>query len=365
VALSPLQVTWSRLSPMCSEAVLHVLAAMLAGWLAGRRGSVLLAIVTGVVAWTSFQQYYAARVSVPLAIVALVAGAQRASRPGRGVVLVLVAALAFGLVHRAVHQGPSARGFWPSYREYVGNKGERSLVELVERNRGPVLHESRVALASYFGTRRSGWQSDVRRPGPQNGGLCLVPVALLGLVGLGAVRRRLAGRWPWLAVAALGLALPALSATTARRLLVFDLAWCGLAAHGLLAVIDGVGRRLAYVTRARAAVAALALLAAWSTIAVFATSAALAAKFGEHIPFGDAGFGDVIACKRCVAAARGWEREIRDGAFVVLFDNDAVRENRTSPGGLPAYGKIAALAAGARLVRQEVTGAVQGQSRGS
>ena len=56
--------------------------------------------------------------------------------------------------------------------------------------------------------------------------------------------------------------------------------------------------------------------------------------------------GDGIACRRCLDAAKEWAREIEDGAFVVLFDNDVMRENRTSPGGLPGYGKIAALVAG-------------------
>jgi hypothetical protein len=348
VAFSPLQLMWSRLSAMCTESVVHVLLAMWLGYLAGRRGSVLLAMVTGVVAWTSLQQYYAARVSIPLAAVAMVAGAQRSMRLGRGLVLVLVGGLAFGLVHRTVHHVTFARSFWPSYREYVGNKGERSLVEVVERNRDPILHETQMTLTAYFMQRRTGWEGDVHHPGAQNGGLCLLPTALLGLVGLAAVCRRFARQWPWLVVAVLGLALPALSATTARRILVFDLAWCGFAAHGLLAVVDGVGRRFAHAWRARAAVAAVALLATWSSIAVFASSAAVSGKFGEHIPFGDAGFGDVVACKRCLEAARGWQQDVADGAFVVLFDNDAIRENRTSPGGLRAYGKIAAIAAGGR-----------------
>jgi hypothetical protein len=346
VAFSPLQLVWSRLSAMCTESIVHLLLAMLVGYLAGRRGSLLLAAVTGLVAWTSFQQYYAARVCVPLAAVAMVAGAQRSMRFGRGLVLVLVAGLTFGLVHRAIHHVAFASTFWPSYQGYVGNKGERSLVELVRQNSDAVVHETQTSLTRYFTARRTGWASTIERLGPTNGGLCLLPTALLGVVGLGVVLRRFRTQWPWLAVAALGLALPALSATTARRLLVFDLAWCAFAAHGLLAVVDGLGRRFSYATRGRAAIVVMMLLGAWSAMAVLATNAATAAGFGEHIPFGDAGFGDVISCRRCLDAARDWQRDIADGDFVVLFDNDSVSENRTSPGGLAAYGKIAALAAG-------------------
>jgi hypothetical protein len=54
---------------------------MLAGWVAGRHGSIALAVVTGLLAWVSVYHYYAARVAIPLAFVALVAGAQRSRRP--------------------------------------------------------------------------------------------------------------------------------------------------------------------------------------------------------------------------------------------------------------------------------------------
>jgi hypothetical protein len=285
LAFSPLQLAWSRLSAMCTEAIVHVLAAMLVGYVAGRRSSVLLAVLAGLVAWTSLQQYYAARVSVPLAAVAMLAGAQRALRFGRGLVLVVVAGLTFGSVHLAVHPDTFAGTFWPGYREYVGNKGEGSLRELVERNRDTVVQQARSSLAYYFTARRTGpeWESNVRGSGPENGGLCLVPTALLGLVGLLSVCRRFASQWPWLAVVALGFALPALSATTARRLLVFDLAWCALAAHGLLAVVDGIGRRFGYAWRARATMAGMMLLAAWSSIAVLASSAAMPADYGKQI----------------------------------------------------------------------------------
>jgi hypothetical protein len=346
VAFSPLQLMWSRLSPMCTEAVAHVLAALLVGWLAGRRGSLPLALLTGVIAWTSLQQYYAARAALPVAVVGIVAGALRSWRGPRGVLLVCVAALAFGLAHRAVHGDAAVQGVWPTYRGYLGNKGERSLVDLVEQNAGPVVHEARTSIVRYLAQRRTGLDSDVRKPGIAEGGLASPAAGVLGLVGLVAVLRRFRRQWPWLVLAAIGLALPSLSAASARRMLLFDVAWCGLAAHGLLAAADGLGRRASYAARAGGVAATVVVLALWSTVAVFGLSAAMPADYAKHIPFGDAGFGDGVACRRCVEAARGWERDVANGAFVVLFDNDAFRENRTSPGGLPAYGKIAALAAG-------------------
>ena len=53
VACSPLEVTWSRLSGFVVAATTHVLLALLVGWECGRRGSVLLALVAGLVAWAT------------------------------------------------------------------------------------------------------------------------------------------------------------------------------------------------------------------------------------------------------------------------------------------------------------------------
>ena len=64
------------------------------------------------------------------------------------------------------------------------------------------------------------------------------------------------------------------------------------------------------------------------------------------MPFAESGFGDGLTCLSCGQSARVWRHEIEDGNLVVLFDTDIDRENRTSPGGLWAYGKLAALSAG-------------------
>jgi hypothetical protein len=346
VAFSPLQLMWSRTSAMCAEAVAHVMLALLVAYLAGRRGSFLLALATGVVAWTSLQQYYAARASLPIALIGIVAGAQRALRPARGVVLVLVAAVTFAAVDVAVTRSPVGASMWPTYAGYAGNRGEASLVDVVERNWTPVTDEARATLGAYFVRRRAGWEGDAYTWGLENGGLCPLGFALLGLVGIVAAARRFDRHWPWFALAAIGFAMPALSKMTARRALVFDVAWCAFAAHGLLALVDGLGRRYSPAVRGRVAVAIVAVFALWSTSAVFGLSAALPSRYGVYIPFGDAGFGDGVTCRRCLDVAKGWQRDIAGGAFVVLFDNDTPRENRTGPGGLRAYGKLAALAAG-------------------
>jgi hypothetical protein len=348
VACSPLALTWSRLSGLCIAAPAHVLLALLVGYEAGRRQSLVWAILAGAVAWTSIYEYHAARVAIPLAFAAVLAGSQRAWNVRRGVALVLVSAAAFVAIFYWLHGSTGLRALWPSYGGYAGNKGERTLAEFVSQNLDSVLMEGRNTLERYFAMRRTGWQSTVWNPGVDNGGLSLLPVGLLGMVGLFSVLRRLRRQWLWLAVAAAGFALPALSVMTARRALVFDLAWCAFAAHGLLDVADALGRRLSRTARASAVALVLGLVAVWSFGAVFGLGATMPATYGVHIPFGDAGFSDGIACRRCLEAAKGWQHDIADGAFVVLFDNDAYRENATSPGGLRTYGKIASLAAGQR-----------------
>ncbi len=345
VAVSPMQIMWSRLGSHYSGAVAHVLLVMLVGWIAAERRSVLLAFATGVLAWASVYHYYAARVAIPLALAALVAGVPRGTSLGRRLGLVLACVAAFGAIGYAVERGNLVRGLWPTYAGYVGNKGERNLVEFVTRNAASIGVESRSTLERYFFTRRTGWGSSTTRFGMQDGGLTLLPTAFLGVLGLLAVCRRFRTQWLWLALGIAGFALSALSVMTSRRAIVFDLAWCAFAAHGVLALVDWLGR--SWSRRVRTAVATTIVLAIglWATTAVFALSAALPAKSGQHIPFAEGGFGDGITCIRCLEAGRAWRREIADGAFVVLFDNDADRENRTSPGGLATYGKIAALGA--------------------
>jgi hypothetical protein len=347
VACSPIMLMWSRVNALCTASVPHVLLVMLVGWEAGRRRSVGLALLTGVLAWTSVYLYYAARLGIPLALLAIVAGSQRASSLRRGTLLAAVAVLGFVLAGWALRgHATTLPALWPTYGGYAGNKGERTLAEFVRQNLGLIVTEAWHTVVRCLGTRRTGWHSTARLPGVQHGGLWILPVALLGIVGLVSTVRHARRQWLWLVLAAAGLALPALSAMTARRILVLELAWCAFAAQGLFVVVDALGARAAPAIRRRLAALGVAVVASWSVFAVFVLSAALPAGTGQQIPFGDAGFGDGVTCRRCLDAAKGWSREMADGAFVVLFDNDVFRENRTSPGGLVAYGKIATLVAG-------------------
>ena len=360
VAASPLQITWARLGGLQIGATTHVLLVLWLSYLAGSRRSILLTVAAGLATWATFYHYYAARVAFPLAALALFAGL-RASRPGalRWALVFGVFGLSLAGLHLATHREDAWQALWPSYPGYVGNQGEQSLVGIAEGALSYVGHEVSPAARAYFWRDRASprWHRDGnvwRLPpdggaltaGMEFGGLCLAPVALLGLLGFLSAVRHWKRDFPWLALALLGFLLPCLSTTTARRFLIFDLSVCAFAAEGLLVLLGsrwflgGSPRQI--VT---AALAVVLGLAAYALVTVVALGWSLPPNQWAAIPFGESGFGDGRTCLGCLDAGRNWQKQIAQGAFVVLFDTDLERESPTIPGGLSLYGKLAALAA--------------------
>ncbi len=354
VAVSPLQITWARLGGLQIAAVPHTLLVLWLAHRAGSRRSIALALLAGVVAWTSVYDYYTARVAIPLSLLALLAG-MRAAGSARRQWVVLPLCLGSGFAIAAVFAAgtPTLASLWPRYSGYVGNRSEgmlRGISDNLQRQLVPTIR-------TYFWTGRADdlnalWHWPATGPGTAldpgfaHGGLCLLPVAILGLVGLarlGALR----AWYLWIALALGGLALPVLSVGTARRFLIFDLAWCALAAHG--GVVLARMRPLVEISpgaRRTVFAGALLALAAWSGGGLGLLYAALPPAHGTKIPFGESGFGDGITCLGCARDGRRWGHEIAGGSSVVLVDSDEQRENPTAPGGLRLYGKLAALGAG-------------------
>jgi hypothetical protein len=347
LAISPLQIAWARLGGVHITVVTHVLLAAWCGYLAGKRGSLGLAVLTGAVMWASLYQYAAARIGIVIAPAMLIAGLRSARVPARRSVAVLGATLAAVLAIYAALR-PDFGSLWPAYPGYVGNKGERSVTELMTQNLAPVVQQLRLALDRYFLSQRAGPEAPVPpyRWGIRTGGLSLVPVTLLGLIGLVATIRHPGRGWPFLLLAAAGLGVPVLSVTTARRLLIFDLAWCGFASAGLLLLVRA-SRRLGAPAGAAFALALVLVVAigSWSFASVVALNQALPDHHYATIPFGESGFGDGVTCVRCQRAAYEWRDEIARDGFVVLFDTDLDRE-MIAIGGLTLYGRVAALSTG-------------------
>jgi hypothetical protein len=347
VAISPLQITWARLGGVHITVVTHVLLAAWVGYLAGKRRSLPLAVLTGIVVWSSLYQYAAARIGIVIAPAMLLAGSWRVRAPARRIAVMLLAMVATVLLIYAALR-PDLASLWPAYPGYVGNKGEGSLTDLVTQNLAPVGHQLHLSLDRYFLVERAGHEVPVPpyRWGMRSGGLSLVPVTLLGLIGFVAALRHPSRGWPFLLIAAAGLAVPVLSVTTARRLLIFDLAWCGFASAGVLLLVRA-SRRLGAAPAVAFALAVVLVVAigGWSFASVVALNQALPERHEAHIPFGESGFGDGVTCVRCQRVAYQWQDEIAHDRFVVMFDTDLDRE-MISIGGLTLYGRVAALAAG-------------------
>src|SRR5262245_22116120 len=120
VAASPLQIAWSRLGGLHIGGGVHVLLVLWLGYLAGKRGSILLAVLSGVGAWASVYHYYSARLALPLAFVGLVAGAYAARQHrGRTVALVATAALSLVAAFFVLSADAAWSTFWPDYLGYV------------------------------------------------------------------------------------------------------------------------------------------------------------------------------------------------------------------------------------------------------
>ena len=361
VAASPMQLTWSRLGGINIGSPAHVLLVLWCGWVVGSRRGVVAAVGLGILAWCSVYHYFAARIGLLLAPVAVCAGWRSADRSLVRLGTLLVA-LALGISTCAIahHLANPEQSLWPEYQGYVGNRNERGALEWLRGVAASMQRETPTAIRRYFWAGRMGPLAPLiatvpspsigtlRQPGMVGGGLVLLPVLLLGLLGLARCLRRPLQYGLWLAFAALALLPVLLSVATARRFLVFDVAWCALAALGLMLLLES--RLLAGIAaRTRWSVGAVVLgaVALWAGAAVGLGSAALPPN-RTPIPFAESGFGDGLTCLGCVRTARSWQHELEDGRMVILFDTDVEREDRTSPGGLWMYGKLAALTAGRR-----------------
>src|SRR5262249_61990530 len=117
-----------------------------------------------------------------------------------------------------------------------------------------------------------------------------------------------------------GPPLPVLSTAPARRFLIFDLAWCALAAHGVL-VLARMRPLVEAPPGARRTLFAggILALAVWSGGGLGLLSASLPPAHGTRIPFGESGFGDGLTCLGCARDGQRWRGEIAEGSSVILI----------------------------------------------
>lgn len=349
LAVSPLQVVWSRLGYRAIAAIPHVFLVIALATLAGRRRSAVLAVLVGVVGYATVYNYEGARVVLPLAFVAIWAGASGGSRRVRRVLgLSLLTAATVATLALTVPRVGLKQTLWPNYAGYAGNQGESGLGDLLRRNQERLRVEGVRSLDAYFRVNRSGPPyAAIWSWGIQYGGLTFLPLTVLGVIGLLVAPSFGWGALVWFGTLVLGLAMPALGCASARRLIIFDLAWCAFAAFGLAYLPrTALLRRVPLRHRPALAAAFLGLTGAWTfaAMAILGRGPSDAAVY--QVPFGTGCVGDVVSCPRCAEVARRWEGDIRNGDLTILLDSDVQRENPTAPAGLTLFGQLAAVAAG-------------------
>lgn len=357
LAVSPLQIAWSRIGHRSIAAPAHVLGAMLAGYFAGKRRSPFLALVAGVLGFLSFYTYEAARVCIPLSVLMAVWGGEPSSdapalswqrRVLLGTLIVATAVLPVLYITRA-----SARTtLWPNFTGAVGNRGEQSILEILEKNSADVVSRAKGVVDAYF------FQHRVTQPPPSQwffnrtaGGFVLFPVFVCGLLGLFVSLRRHRDRQSprtrlILLLLGVGFVIPTFVSVAARRMLLFDSGWQAACAVGLLAV----GEKIRIAPRLRDVLLALMVTGSGIWSLWFLSDLT---QFAQHVPFpptsiayfvpysyGDAF--DIISSPRCDEVARAWTRDLAEGKQVVFIDSDFQRENLTVPTGLALKGYLAA-----------------------
>ena len=162
----------------------------------------VLTLLTGLIMWAALYEYHAARVGLALGVAAIVAGLQT-SRAGiaRSATLLVLLGLGLATLWTIFHTGRVGDMVWPAYAGYAGNNGEHGLVDFVRANAAPAATRAREARALYFlrdrCTSEGSWQGFDWTM--QRGGLCLLPVAALGVLGLARTLWTWRQRWllPW------------------------------------------------------------------------------------------------------------------------------------------------------------------------
>ncbi len=351
LAVSPLQLAWSRIGGIYCASVPHILLAMWLGFLAGKKFRPWLSLIAAACAWLSLHQYMGARIALPLTLAAMIYGLTVNPESARRKMLAAAALLlSFVAIYRISGIPHWRAALWPQYPGYLGNRGENNFSELISRNADAMANTARLSLEKYFLRDRAAlFSTDAPfRWGMDHGGFCYLPAALLGGLGLLVAFRQVRRTWIWLLFLGAGFLLPVASVPTARRFLAMDAAWCAVAGLGglyLLRFLSGPAWDRKKTVWASGLILFLGS-GGWSLANLALLTARLPLSGPTALPFGDSGFGDGLACLRCFQAAMEWKGEMAKNRMVVLFDNDPYRENRTSPGGLQAYGKLAALSVG-------------------
>lgn len=361
LAVSPLQVTWSRLGFRAIAGVTHVLLVMAMSLWAGRRRSFLLAWLSGVCGFLSIFSHDSARVSIPLGAIALVQGFSHPWKERRQVVLLLLSML-LGYIapFYLLNFKQGIETFFPhGINDSLKISSGANFLDSVVRSLSERYRQAVSALDMLFLHDRALDAPSISQDfGIADGGHVFTPVVILGVIGIFVMVAQLSRTYLWFFMWFAGLAIPAMSCAQSRRLLVMDAAWCVFAGFGLSALSSIASSTIAYCMQCASVTKQLMKhiqvilsglvitgLAFWCWRAMILLRNPT--RIAYSVPFAGAGCaGDVVFCPTCVDLSHQWERDIAAGGFVLSFDSDEPRENPTGPTGLYVLGELAAYAAG-------------------
>ncbi len=352
LAVSPLEVTWSRLSGVGYLGAVHFVGGLCLAYLASARRSFWYGVIAGLFAWSSLYYYYAVRALIPLAFLAIFAGVLKATPTGTkrtsrySLIYPIAGCIAPILLLYAVLATTNPfRTFWPFFPGYVGNSGEATWWQLVTSGSATLAREFPRFVRGYFLFFRSEdpWNTaPVFKWGMAHGGLCFLPASAFALIGLLSSFRNWRANFLYYALLVIGALLPSLSFFAARRVLLFDFSWCAFTALGLTWTFRKLHPR--YLSLGLAKVLAVTVFisqALWTFLVIYSLNASLPPNVA-HIPFGQGWFGDGLTCRGCAEQGDKWEEDLADGNAIVYFDTDRKQEDPTCPAGLPLYGHLAA-----------------------
>lgn len=336
-AVSPLQIQWARIGGVSSLTVAYAYLVFCIGLAAGKRNNLLLTSLTAILSFGILYLHFGARPLLALAPVAIVAGAciqehtctrKRLAMHACVYVALFVAAAA---IQETLTTG--ALEIWPRYSSYFGGRGEQSVRDLWFSLWFSIHTNLEQTLRLYFidgRTNTTPWNWGV-----QYGGLTSVAILIFGGCGLLAGLWNLKRYWFLYVWAAAGLCVVVLSLPTARRYLLFDTAWCALAALGVLQ-IESLLRNWSKIT-ARGSIqltnAVTVVVGLWSGGSVVVLNYAMPDGVAS-ISYADGLLYDGRSCRWCYKQGLRWTDQMRRGGAVVLVDSDLTRENPTSPAGL-------------------------------
>jgi len=342
LAVSPMQITWSRVGGIYVGAVPHVLAAVWLAMVAVGRRSIVLALLGGAWSWMSLYSYYPARLALPLGAWTLVSFGGATVGWRRRALLLAAYGVPSVLGYLLLAPQDVLQTFWPmvGFRNFGESSAGAVLFASVEGVGRRLMETMRLLFVAGRDSPHT-WSYGL---GARHGGAILLPTIALGLIGLARMLRS-----PWrhrlvLGFLAAGLLPSIFSFAELRRLLVFDAAWCLAAAGGALALARHAARRAPRATRLAAA-CGYGALACWSLGTVVALAAAPQREI-TAMPFGLGLQSEGITCNGCGWRTRRWRDLARSGAAVVVMDGDAKRDALQFHLRTDGYAMLASLAAG-------------------